>query len=175
MAGTPLISMIVAVAANGVIGRDNDMPWRLSTDLKRFKALTAGKPLVMGRKTFQSFGSKPLPGRPHVVVTRDPAYRADGVETAASLREALARAEEIADELTVDELCVIGGGQIYAEAMPFADVLHVTHIDAAIDGDTMFPPIDPEVFEASEPLFVPAGEKDNYPTRYVVYRRKPAR
>ncbi|MBP1853505.1 dihydrofolate reductase [Rhizobium halophytocola] len=172
--GKPEISMVVAVARNGVIGRDNDMPWRLSTDLKRFKALTLGKPLVMGRRTFQSFGSRPLPGRPHIVVTRDAAYAPEGVETAPGLEAALERAAEIAAATGVDEICVIGGGQIYAQAMPFADVLHVTHVDAEIEGDTVFPPVDPDMFEPVEQLAVPAGEKDNYPTKYVVYRRKSA-
>lgn len=170
----PRIIIVVAMAENGVIGRDGDMPWKLSTDLKRFKALTMGKPLVMGRKTFESVGGKPLPGRPHVIVSRGPAIDVAGVETAGSLDEALARAKTIAIASGVDMVCVAGGGEIYRQALPLADMLYVTHVEAVIDGDTVFPPIDPAVFEKVEETAVPAGEKDNYPTRYAVYRRRPA-
>ena len=170
----PRIIIVVAMAENGVIGRDGDMPWKLSTDLKRFKALTMGKPLVMGRKTFESVGGKPLPGRPHVIVSRGPAIDVAGVETAGSLDEALARAKTIAIASGVDMVCVAGGGEIYRQALPLADMLYVTHVEALIDGDTVFPPIDPAVFEKVEETAVPAGEKDNYPTRYAVYRRRPA-
>lgn len=174
MTKTPRIIIVVAMAENGVIGRDGDMPWRLSSDLRRFKALTMGKPLVMGRKTFESVGGKPLPGRPHVIVSRGPAIDVPGIETYSSLEAALARAKEIAVASGVDEVCVAGGGEIYRQALPLADELHVTHVEAAIDGDTVFPAIDPAVFEKLEETNVPAGEKDNYPTRYAVYRRRPA-
>lgn len=170
--GNPKIIIVVAMAENGVIGRDGDMPWRLSTDLKRFKALTLGKPLVMGRKTFESVGGKPLPGRPHVIVSRGPAIEMPGVETLSSLEEALARAKEIAIASGVDVVCVAGGGEIYRQALSLADELHVTHVEAEVDGDTLFPAIDPAVFEMIEEMAVPAGEKDNYPTRYAVYRRR---
>lgn len=169
------ISIVVAVSSNGVIGRNGDMPWKLSTDLKRFKALTMGKPLVMGRKTFESFGAKPLPGRPHIIVSRGATMDMPSVETATSLEAALSKAKSQAKMLGVDDICVIGGGEIYAQALPLADVLHVTHVDAQIeDGDTFFPAIDPEVFEIESELAVPAGEKDTYATRYTVYNRKNA-
>ncbi|HBF28597.1 dihydrofolate reductase [Rhizobium sp.] len=169
------ISIVVAVASNGVIGRDGYMPWKLSTDLKRFKALTMGKPLVMGRKTFESFGSKPLPGRPHFIVSRSAHIEMPAVETISSLEAALARAKEQAEALGVDEVCVIGGGEIYAQALPLANVLHVTHVETEIEGgDTFFPAIDSAVFEVQSELPVPAGEKDTYATRYKVYRRKNA-
>lgn len=168
------IIIVVAMAENGVIGRDGDMPWKLSTDLKRFKALTMGKPLVMGRKTFESVGGKPLPGRPHVIVSRGAAIDVPGVETQASLEAALARAKAIAGASGVDEVCIAGGGEIYRQALPLADELHVTHVEAVIDGDTVFPPIDPGLFELVEETAFPAGEKDNYPTRYAVYRRRAA-
>jgi len=164
--------IIVAVSENGIIGRDGDMPWKLSTDLKRFKALSMGKPLVMGRKTFESVGSKPLPGRPHVIVSRSQQIEMPGVETVASLDEALRRAKELAVDAGVDEVCVVGGGEIYRQALGLADVLHVTHVETAVDGDTSFPAIDPEIFERVEETRVPAGEKDNYPTRYAIYRRR---
>ena len=168
------IIIVVAMAENGVIGRDGDMPWKLSTDLKRFKALTMGKPLVMGRKTFESVGGKPLPGRPHVIVSRGPAIDVPGVETRASLEAALERATAIAGASGVDEVCIAGGGEIYRQALPLADELHVTHVDAVIDGDTVFPAIDPALFALVEETAFAAGEKDNYPTRYAVYRRRPA-
>lgn len=166
------IVIIVAVSENGVIGRDGDMPWKLSTDLKRFKALSMGKPLVMGRKTFESVGSKPLPGRPHIIISRSQRFDMPGVETAESLEKALDRGRAIAEETGVDEVCVVGGGEIYRQASPLADLLHVTHVETVVDGDTFFPPIDADVFEQLEETAVPAGEKDNYPTRYAIYRRR---
>ncbi|MGE7368266.1 dihydrofolate reductase [Neorhizobium sp. NPDC001467] len=167
------VAIYVAVAANGVIGRAGDMPWKLSTDLKRFKAMTMGKPLVVGRKTLESFGGKPLPGRPHVVVTRNASLAIAGAETAPSLEEALKRANEIALQSGAEEIAVIGGGEIYRQAFERADILYVTHIEAEIaDGDTVFPAIDPAVFEKGEEQVVLAGEKDNYPTRFVIYHRR---
>lgn len=165
------IVVVVARARNGVIGRDGDMPWRLSTDLKRFKALTMGKPLVMGRKTLESF-PKPLPGRPHVVVTRNPAYRAEGVTVAASLGEGLKEGVRLARELGVGEVFVIGGGEIYRQALPLADRLHVTHVEAEPQGDTTFPAVSPEMWEIGEEQRVPAGERDDHATVYTVYRRR---
>ncbi|KAB2853465.1 MAG: dihydrofolate reductase, partial [Bauldia sp.] len=111
------IRLVVAVAENGVIGRDGGLPWRLSTDMKRFKATTMGKPVVMGRKTWESFPKRPLPGRHNIIVTRDPAYAAEGASTAVSLDAALALARADGAE----EACVIGGGEIYAAALPLAD------------------------------------------------------
>ncbi|MBO3760786.1 dihydrofolate reductase [Ciceribacter sp. L1K22] len=168
------IVIVVAAARNGVIGRDGDMPWRLSTDLKRFKQITLGKPMVMGRKTFESIGSRPLPGRPHVIVTRNRDFHPDGVEVATSLEAGLERAGAIAAETGVDTVFVVGGGEIYRQAMPLADELHVTHVEAEIEGDTVFPEIDPAVFDKTSEEKVPAGEKDSHATLYVVYRRKAA-
>ncbi|WP_295813386.1 dihydrofolate reductase [uncultured Nitratireductor sp.] len=162
------IELVVAMAENGVIGHEGGLPWRLSTDLKRFKAVTMGKPVIMGRKTWESIG-KPLPGRRNIVVTRQTDYAAEGAECASSLDVALALAT--AGEAGAD-ICVIGGGQIYREAMHKADRLHVTHVHAEIDGDTMFPPIDPEIWEAVSREDVPAGQKDVYATTYVVYERR---
>jgi dihydrofolate reductase len=167
------ISLVVAVSSNGVIGRDGDMPWRLSTDLKRFKSLTLGKPVIMGRKTFQSIG-KPLPGRLNIIVTRDPAFEAEGCVTASSLSSAVALAEDEARQKALDEICIIGGGQIYRQAIEagLATVVHLTHVDAELDGDTRFPSLDPKVWEKQSETTFPAGEKDNFPTRYAVYRRR---
>jgi dihydrofolate reductase len=165
----------VAIAESGVIGSKGGLPWRLSTDLKRFKAATMGKPIIMGRKTWESFPTRPLPGRLNIVVTRDKAYHAEGGETAGSLPDAVALATIRGRCMTgVDEICVIGGGEIYAQALPLADRLHVTHVLAKVDGDTVFPPIDPAVWRLASSEDVPAGEKDTHATCYAVYERRAA-
>ncbi|UUP16101.1 dihydrofolate reductase [Nitratireductor thuwali] len=162
------IALVVAMAENGVIGREGGLPWRLSTDLKRFKAVTMGKPVIMGRKTWESIG-RPLPGRLNIVISRDPAYVAEGAEVVPSLDAGLALAEERA--AGADEICVIGGGEIFREALEHSDRLYVTHVLADVTGDAHFPPIDSTHWEAVSTEDVPAGEKDVYPTRYVVYQR----
>lgn len=167
----PIVSIIVAAAENGVIGRDNDMPWRLSTDLKRFKALTFGKPVVMGRRTWDSIG-RPLPGRPNIVVTRDSGFRAEGANIVASLEEGIALGQELAGDMGVGEVCIIGGGNIYAQALPLADRVHLTRVLASIDGDTHFPAIDPQIWSTVWQEDIPAGEKDSHPTRYFVYEKR---
>jgi dihydrofolate reductase len=167
-----IVSLVVAMAENGVIGRDNGLPWRMSSDLKRFKALTIGKPVVMGRKCYDSIG-KPLPGRPNIVITRNADFAAEGIIVAHTLDEALAVAGHEAEVLGADEICVIGGGEIYRQAMAGAGVLKVTHIEAAIEGDTYFPDIDPDAWQPTAQEDVPKGEKDDYSSRFVVYRRKP--
>ena len=169
------IAIYVAIAENGVIGSKGGLPWRLSTDLKRFKAGTMGKPIVMGRKTWESFPKRPMPGRLNVVVTRDNTYRAEGAETAPSLQDAIALAKVRARCMSVaDEICVIGGGEIYRQALPLADRLHVTHVLASVDGDTVFPTIDPAVWRLASSEDVPPGEKDSHATRYAVYERRAA-
>lgn len=130
------IFLIYARASNGVIGRDNALPWHLSDDLKRFKALTMGKPMVMGRRTFEGF-PRPLPGRRHIVLTRDPAWRAAGAEPAGSMEQALALAGE-------SEVAVIGGAEINAMFLPLAHRVELTEIHAAYEGDTYMPPLGPE-------------------------------
>lgn len=167
----PTICIVVAIAENGVIGRENGLPWRLSTDMKRFKAITMGKPVVMGRKTFQSIG-RPLPGRANIVVSRDPAFAAEGVTVVASLGEAVERAKAEASASGKEEVCIIGGGEIYRQALPLAKRLYVTRIAAQAVGDTTFPPIDPNAFESISEEVVPAGEKDDFPTRHIVYERQ---
>ncbi len=163
----------VAIAENGVIGRDGGLPWRLSTDLKRFKAETMGRPIVMGRKTWESFPKRPLPGRLNIVVTRDPAYRAEGAEVVHSLQDALTLARIKGRCMAgIGEICVVGGGEIYAQALPLADRLSVTHVEAAVEGDTRFPAIDPEIWRVVSAENVPAGEKDSHATRHVVYERR---
>jgi len=179
----PIISVIVAVSRNGVIGRDGDMPWHLSSDLKRFKALTMGSPVIMGRKTFESIG-KPLPGRLNIVITRNYDWDGDGVMRVGSLDAAIELATahlesaepdpEHPEAPLADEIFVIGGGEIYTQAVTLADMLYVTHVEAEVDGDTHFPAIDPEVWEAIEKEDCPAGEKDSHAMRFVTYERRAA-
>jgi dihydrofolate reductase len=128
----PRLSLIAAVARNGVIGRDNRMPWHLPEDLRHFKVLTMGHPMIMGRKTWESLPGR-LPGRPHIVITRDDSYRAEGATVVHSLPAAIVAAGDC------DEVFVIGGAEIYAQALATADRLQLTEIDADFDGDTTFP------------------------------------
>ena len=137
----PTISFVVARADNGVIGRDNALPWHLPADLKHFKRLTVGKPVVMGRKTFESIG-KPLPGRHKIVLTRDAKWHAEGVTMVANLAEAIAAAG-LDPQTRADEVMIIGGAGVYAEALPVATRVYLTEIHAAPDGDTRLPGFDP--------------------------------
>ena len=128
----PLVSIIVATDERGAIGRDGGLPWRLPDDLKRFKALTMGKPVVMGRKTWDSIG-KPLPGRRNIVITRQAGFAVSGVTVVASLDDALLAAGE------VPEVCIIGGAEIYRLALPRTNLIHLTRVQAVVDADTYFP------------------------------------
>ncbi|RMF17881.1 MAG: dihydrofolate reductase [Gammaproteobacteria bacterium] len=150
------IAMIAAMAQNRVIGRNNKLPWYLPEDLKYFKRITMGKPMIMGRKTFESIG-KPLPGRATFVVTRNPDWTAEGVTVVPDLRAALRKAEAWAECAAVDEVIVAGGGQIYTEALPHADRLYLTQVHADVAGDAWFPAFDEsEWAEVSREDFVAA-------------------
>jgi len=163
------VTLIVAAAKDGVIGRDGDMPWRLATDMKRFRTLTTGHPIVMGRRTWESFPKPgPLPGRTNIVVTRDRTWRAEGAIVAHSLDAALAAARAAPGG---DEIYVIGGGEIYRQTIAQADRLAVTHVLAAIAGDTRFPAIEPALWRPVAQEEVAAGDKDEHPTRFVLYER----
>lgn len=144
-----IFSAIAAMARNRVIGQDNGLPWQLPGDLKFFKAMTLGKPVVMGRKTFQSIG-RPLPGRPNIVVTRDPAFAAEGVHIARDIGTALELAARLARETGAEEVMVIGGADIYAQALPRLDRLYLTEIDAEIAGDAHFPEIEPRAWREAD-------------------------
>ena len=137
-----IIAIVVAVAENGVIGKDGRLPWRIPSDIKRFRQLTMGKPVIMGRKTFQSL-AKPLDGRDNIVVTRDPGFSPTGTVAVASLEAALEAARERAQARCVEEIMVIGGAEIYRAALPLADRIYLTRVHAAPDGDTFFPEPDP--------------------------------
>ncbi len=144
-AGVP-VAFIVACAENGVIGQAGGMPWHLSGDLKFFKAQTLGKPVVMGRKTYESIG-RPLPGRPNLVITRDPDFRAEGVEVFRDVEAALARGQALAAESGAEEVMVIGGGQIFEKTLHLARRVYLTVVHARPQGDTLMPELDPAVWK----------------------------
>ena len=155
MPQSPRLSLIVAVAENGVIGRDGDLPWRLSADLQRFKQLTTGHPIVMGRKTWDSLPPRfrPLPGRTNIVVTRQPDWKENGVQRSSSLREAL----QIAEQPNPATVWVIGGAQIYAQALPLAQRVEVTEIAQDFDGDAFAPELGPEWVETTREAHTSTG------------------
>ena len=134
----PRLAMIAAMARNRVIGRDNQLPWHISADLKHFKRTTLGKPIVMGRKTFESIG-RPLPGRTNIVVSRQPGYQPEGVTVASSAEAAVQKAEEAALKDGVDEVMVIGGEQLYRTLLPWARRLYLTEVECEVEGDAWFP------------------------------------
>jgi len=159
----PLLSLIAARARNGVIGRDNALPWHLPEDLKYFKATTLGHPILMGRKTYDSIG-RPLPGRTSIVITRNPEWRADGCIVVPSIDTAL---QAVADR---DEVFVIGGSELYAQTLPRADRLYLTEIDADFAGDAWFPQLDPaEWQELSRETHADDGRGFGF--AFVVYQR----
>jgi dihydrofolate reductase len=164
-ASQPVISLVVAATENDVIGRDNGMPWHLPDDLKYFKARTMGKPMLMGRKTFESIG-KPLPGRTSLVLTRDATWRADGVVVVGSLDEALAWARN------VPELCAIGGAEIFRLVLPLARRLFLTRIHAAVPGDTFLPKIDLNEWREVERAEHPADDRHAYAMSFITLDRR---
>ena len=158
-------SIVVAVARNGVIGRDNRLPWKLPKDLAYFKRVTMGHPVVMGRRTWQSIG-KALPGRLNIVVTRNPSLEAPGATVVASLDEAWKAAGDAA------EVSVIGGTSIFREALPIADRIHLTEVEADVEGDTFFPEFDRGEWVEQEVERHPADERHEYPFRIVLLTRR---
>jgi dihydrofolate reductase len=158
----PLVSLIAAVARNGAIGRNNQLLCRIAEDMRFFKRTTLGSPIVMGRKTWDSLG-RPLPGRRNIVITRNAHWHADGAERAASLEAAIGLAAD------APRVFVIGGGEIYAQALPLADELVLTEIDADFDGDTHFPPWDRAQFSAEASDWQTSEQGHRY--RWATYRR----
>ncbi|MGN5191649.1 type 3 dihydrofolate reductase [Aeromonas veronii] len=161
------ISMIAAMAHDRVIGKDNQMPWHLPADLAHFKRVTLGKPVLMGRKTFESIG-RPLPGRRNLVISRNSDYRADGVEVIDSVGAALA----LLAGSSVEELMVIGGGHLYAEMLPSADCLYLTQIDLTVEGDTRFPAFDDGQWQRIACESHPADEKNPHPYSFEIWQRR---
>ena len=167
----PEIVLIVAVAENGVIGADGAIPWRLKSDMQRLKAMTMGKPVVMGRKTFVSL-RRPLPGRTNIVVTRDANYRAAGAVVTTSFAAARAVATGDALRRFATEIAVIGGAEIYAQWIEIADRLEITEVHARPEGDTYFAAVDPAAWEEVARVRNPAGPDDSTAYSYVTYRRR---
>jgi dihydrofolate reductase len=164
------IVFVVAVAENGVIGQGNAIPWRLKADMQRFKALTMGKPIVMGRKTFESL-PRLLPGRTHIVITRDAQYQAAGAVVTTSMEAARLVAQGDALRRLATEIAVIGGADIYAQWMGIADRLEITEVHARPDGDTVFPAIDAAQWDEVARVRHPAGPDDSADFSYVTYER----
>lgn len=166
------LALIVAQGRNRVIGNENRLPWYLPEDLRYFKQVTLGKPIIMGRKTYESIG-KPLPGRTNIVITRDPDWFAEGVKLSASLEEAVEIAEAQALVDGVDEAVIIGGAQIYAQSLSQVDRLYMTEVDAEPEGDAWFPEVDYSLWSELARESFPAGDQPNrYPYAFVVYERK---
>jgi len=170
-----ILSMIVATADNNVIGKDNTMPWHLPADLAYFKKVTLGKPIIMGRKTFESIG-RALPGRRNIIISRDESYKpqgkgADSVDTVTSVEQALALVDGSDGTEAVKEIMVIGGGAIYKHCLPKADRLYVTHIKANIDGDTHFPNYDDSSWNKVASEVKSSDEKNAYQLDFCVYDR----
>jgi dihydrofolate reductase len=162
----------VARARNGVIGRDNQLPWRLRTDLRRFRTLTLGKPVIMGRNTWESLTRRPLPGRLNIVLSRDPTFEAEGAVICADFAEALEIAREQATEDGVDEVCVIGGAALFALALPRARRIYLTEVEGDPEGDVTMPALDESGWTETRREAVPAGPEDEHPTVFRVLERR---
>ena len=160
------VSLVVAAAKNNVIGRDGELPWHLPDDLRHFKRLTTGKPIIMGRRTFESIG-RPLPDRHNIVMTRDPDYAAAGCDVVTSVSDALKLAGDDS------EVMVIGGGQVYLDFLHRADRIYMTRVQAEIDGDTYFPEIDPNEWQLVSSEHHDADEKNAYAFEMMVFERRP--
>lgn len=168
----PELAIVVARARNGVIGRDGDLPWRLRSDLQRFKAITLGKPCVMGRATWESLPLKPLPGRLNIVLSRDESFAPRGAVACTTLDEALEIAREQAREDGVDEVCVIGGAGVFAAVLPKAKRLYLTEVEAEVEGDVRFPDFDESAFTEVSREAYPAGEKDDHAFVFRMLERR---
>lgn len=162
-----LLSLIVAASENNVIGKGNAIPWHLPDDLKFFRSKTEGHPIIMGRKCYESIG-KPLPNRENIIVTRDQTYDAPGCEVSSSLDEAIMFAKKKTDR---EEIFVIGGGEVYAQALPFANRIYMTRVHATIDGDIFFPEIDAATWKEIERTEHPADDKHTFAFTFQTLER----
>jgi dihydrofolate reductase len=161
----PVVTLIVAVADSGVIGRGNTLPWHLPADLQRFKRITMGKPILMGRKTFESIG-KPLPGRENIVVTRDPNYRRDGIRVVHDADGALCAAGD------APEVMVIGGAELFRAFLPRAGRIHLTRVHGNIAGDVRWPALNERVWQVVEREVHPADERHAYAMTFEVWEKR---
>lgn len=165
-----ILSMIVATAENNIIGKDNDMPWHLPADLAYFKKTTLGKPIIMGRKTYESIG-RPLPGRRNIVISRNEDFTADGIDVVSSVEQALSLVDGSNGEAAVEEIMVIGGGAIYKHCLASAQRLYITHIKANIEGDTQFPDYDDGSFKKVASELRASDDKNAHELDFCVYER----
>ena len=165
-----IVAFVVAMAENGVIGRCGQLPWRLPTDLKRFRKLTFGKPVIMGRKTYESIG-KPLDGRDNIVVTRQTNFSPPGVHVAATVAEALALGRLLAGKRGVDDVMVIGGAEVFGASLPLTERIYLTLVHGSPLGDVLLEPFDPQAWRetAREPMQRAAG--DQFPADFIVLDR----
>ncbi|GAB3204444.1 dihydrofolate reductase [Pontibacter aydingkolensis] len=161
-----MVNIIVATAENNVIGKDNQLIWHLPADLKHFKQLTMGHPILMGRKTYESIG-KPLPGRTSIIITRQKDFEAEGCIVAHSVQEAIEKAKEL-DE----QVCIIGGAEIYKQALPLTDCIELTKIHHSFDGDTFFPEINEKDWEVVAEEKHEPDEKNKYSYTFLTLKRK---
>jgi len=164
------IVLVLAMSRNGVIGDNNQLPWNLPSDLKRFKETTIGHPIVMGRKTFESIG-RPLPGRDNIVLTRSAQFADENVHGVSSLEEGLALAQKFADKRGVDEVMIIGGGDVFEQMRGAAEKIHLTTVQTNLEGDTVFRPLEPENWQLVSSQEVSAGPKDSADFVAQVYER----
>lgn len=168
--GAPKVTLVVAATRNGIIGRAGDMPWRMPSSLKRFRSLTMGRPMIMGRKTYRAIG-RPLDGRDTIVVTRDPGFAERGVHRAGSLEEAFVTARALAASRVADEIVIAGGGEIYAAALPYATDVQLDLIETEIDGDTEFPALDARDWQEVCRGPIPPHPRDDYPATAIHFCR----
>ena len=170
MSTNPKLCAIVAMDRNNVIGRDGDLPWRLPSDLKHFKRVTLGKPCLMGRKTWESLPF-PLPGRPNLVLTRNADYKAKGAEVFSDMGDMIGQGYELAGAMGVDEIMLIGGAQLYKILLPRCDRLYITRVDAEVDGDAVFPDIDPAQWHLTREDGPKKDPKDEFSFDVAVFDR----
>ncbi len=165
------LSLIAAMAENRVIGINNTLPWKLPSDMRWFRQHTLGKPVIMGRKTFESFGGRPLPDRTNIVITRDTAYSAKGAVVVTSIEQALDEARRVAGE--TGEAMIIGGASFYAQMLNRVDRMYLTFVDADIKGDAWFPEYNSADWQQIERIDVAADEKNAFPHHFIIFERKP--
>ncbi len=170
MTASPKLSIVVAVADNGVIGREGKLPWHISSDLKRFRALTMGKVIIMGRNTFDSIG-KPLEGRENIVLTKLSKYAMKGVWAVPTLKDAFDFGGRLTEELGTDEMMIIGGGQVYDATLSVVDRVYLTRVHASPEGDAYFPDLEENGWRKISEESCPKGAKDDYEHSYIVYER----
>ncbi len=164
------LSLIAAMADNRVIGINNTLPWKLPSDMRWFRQHTLGKPVIMGRKTFESFGGRPLPDRTNIVITRDASYTAEGTVVVTSIKQALEQAARVAGD--TDEAMIIGGASFYEQMLDKVDRMYLTLVDADIKGDAWFPEYNPSHWQQVERIDVAADEKNAFPHHFVIFDRK---